>query len=100
MLDRSIPTREALDHSILISEVKDMNSDVFRALKAFLSKKNFEPCLPAQFKQFSRKKNYIDFDFLFATFSLLRFFFKLKFIRIPFFLSSHTHSYLLIFFEV
>jgi hypothetical protein len=29
MLDRSIPTREALVHSIPISEVKDMKSDVF-----------------------------------------------------------------------
>jgi hypothetical protein len=45
MLDRSIPTREALVHSIPISEVKDMKSDVLQALKAFLSKKNFEPCL-------------------------------------------------------
>jgi hypothetical protein len=40
MLDRSIPTREALVHSILINEVKDMKSDVLRALKGFLSKKN------------------------------------------------------------
>jgi hypothetical protein len=48
MLDRSIPTREALVHSIPISEVKDMKSDVLQALKAFLSKKNFEPCLRAQ----------------------------------------------------
>jgi hypothetical protein len=39
MLDRSIPTREALVHSIPISEVKDMTSDVLRALKAFLSRK-------------------------------------------------------------
>jgi hypothetical protein len=46
MLDRSIPTREALVHSIPISEVK---SDVLQALKASLSKKNFEPCLRAQF---------------------------------------------------
>jgi hypothetical protein len=37
MLDRSIPTRKALDQSILISEVKDMESDVLRALKASLS---------------------------------------------------------------
>jgi hypothetical protein len=36
MLDRSIPTREALVHSIPISEVKDMKSDVLRALKGFL----------------------------------------------------------------
>jgi hypothetical protein len=49
MLDRSIPTREALVHSILISEVKDMKSDVLRALKASHSKKNFEPCLWTQF---------------------------------------------------
>jgi hypothetical protein len=34
MLDRSIHTREALVHSIPISEVKDMKSDVLRALKA------------------------------------------------------------------
>jgi hypothetical protein len=39
MLDRSIPTRKALVHSILISEVKDMKSDVLRALKASLSEK-------------------------------------------------------------
>jgi hypothetical protein len=39
MLDRTIPTRKALVHSIPISEVKDMKSDVLRALKASLSKK-------------------------------------------------------------
>jgi hypothetical protein len=49
MLDRSIPTKEALVHSIPISEVKDMKSDVLQALKGSLSKKNFEPCLRAQF---------------------------------------------------
>jgi hypothetical protein len=49
MLDRSIPTREALVHSIPISEVKDMKSDVLRAVKASYSKKNFEPCFQAQF---------------------------------------------------
>jgi hypothetical protein len=49
MLDRSIPTRKALVHSIPISEVKDMKSDVLRVLKASLSKKNFEPCLRAHF---------------------------------------------------
>jgi hypothetical protein len=32
MLNRSIHTREALVHSILISEVKDMTIDVLRAL--------------------------------------------------------------------
>jgi hypothetical protein len=39
MLDRSIPTKEALVHSIPINEVKDMKSDVLRAPKASLSKK-------------------------------------------------------------
>jgi hypothetical protein len=49
MLDRSIPTREALVHSIPISEVKDIKSDVLRALTASLSEKNFEPHLQPQF---------------------------------------------------
>jgi hypothetical protein len=39
MLDMSIPTRKALVHSILISEVKVMKSDVLRALKASLYEK-------------------------------------------------------------
>jgi hypothetical protein len=49
MVDRSKHTRKALIHSILISEVRDMKSDVLHALKGFLSEKNFEPCLRAQF---------------------------------------------------
>jgi hypothetical protein len=39
MLDRSIPTRKTVVHSIPISIVKDMKSDVLRALKASLSEK-------------------------------------------------------------
>jgi surfactin synthase thioesterase subunit len=39
MLDRSIPTRKALVHSIPINVVKDMTNDVLRALKASLSEK-------------------------------------------------------------
>jgi hypothetical protein len=39
MLDRPIPTTKALVHSIPISEVKDIKSDVLRALKASLSEK-------------------------------------------------------------
>jgi hypothetical protein len=39
MLGRSIPIREALVHSIPISEVKDMTSDLLQALKASLSRK-------------------------------------------------------------
>jgi hypothetical protein len=71
MVDRSIPTREVLVHSIPIGEVKDMKSDVLRVLKGFLFEKNFEPCLQAQFEQFYRKKNCIDFEFLPATFPQL-----------------------------
>jgi hypothetical protein len=39
MLDRSMTTREVLVHSIPISEVKDMKSDVLRAPKASFSEK-------------------------------------------------------------
>jgi hypothetical protein len=39
MLDRSIHTRKALVHFIPISEVKDMKSNVLRALKESLSEK-------------------------------------------------------------
>jgi hypothetical protein len=39
MLDRSIRTRKALVHSIPISEVIDMKSEVLQALKASLSGK-------------------------------------------------------------
>jgi hypothetical protein len=45
MLNRSIPIREALVHSIPISEVKDMKSDVLWALMASLSEKKIEPYL-------------------------------------------------------
>jgi hypothetical protein len=56
-----------LVHSIPISEVKDMKSDVLRALKASHFEKRFEPCLQAQFLKIPRKKNCIDFEFLSAT---------------------------------
>jgi hypothetical protein len=39
MLDKVIPTREALVHSILISKVKDMQSDVLLAIEAFHSER-------------------------------------------------------------
>jgi hypothetical protein len=39
MADKSIRTRKALVHSIPISEVKDMKSDVLRALNGSHSKK-------------------------------------------------------------
>jgi hypothetical protein len=97
MLDRTIPTREALIHSILISEVKDMKSDVLRALKAFLSEKKLWTLFADSILKFSRKKNCMDFGFLSATFPPLGFLKNWNLLAIPFFLSSHTHSYLLIF---
>jgi hypothetical protein len=39
MVERSLRTRKALVHSIPISEVKDMKSDVLWALKGSLSVK-------------------------------------------------------------
>jgi hypothetical protein len=57
MLNRSIPTREALVHSIPISEVKDMKSDVLLALKASLSiKKNLDLVCGFNFNNFQERK--------------------------------------------
>jgi hypothetical protein len=57
MLDRSIPTREALVYFIPISEVKDMKSDVLRALKASLSeKKPLNLVCKLNFNNFKEKK--------------------------------------------
>jgi hypothetical protein len=57
MLDRSIPTRDALVHSIPISEVKDMKSNVLRALKAFLSgKKTWNLVCRLNFNNFQERK--------------------------------------------
>jgi hypothetical protein len=95
MLDRSIPTREALVYSIPISEVKDMKSDVLWALKASLSKKKPWTLFAGSILTISRKKNCIDFKTLSATFPPLGFK-KLKFVSNSVFLSSHTHLYLLI----
>jgi hypothetical protein len=61
MLDRYIPTREALVHSIPISEVKDMKSDVLQALKASLWKnimeKNFETLFGGSILTIFKKEN-------------------------------------------
>jgi hypothetical protein len=46
MLNRSIPTKEALVHSIPIGEVKNMISDVLRALKASLFEKKLGTLFP------------------------------------------------------
>jgi hypothetical protein len=57
MLDRSIPTREALIHSILISEVKNMISDVLRALNASLfEKRTLNLVCRLNFNKFQGKK--------------------------------------------
>jgi hypothetical protein len=57
MLDRSIPTRKALVHSIPISEVKDMKNDVLRALKGSLSeKKTLNLVCGLNFNNFQKRK--------------------------------------------
>jgi hypothetical protein len=68
MLDRSIPTREALVHSIPICEVKDMKSDVLRALKAFHSEKKLWTLFACSILIIFKEKKCIDFEFLHATF--------------------------------
>jgi hypothetical protein len=56
MLDRSVLTRKALIHSIPISEVKDMKSDVLRALKAPLfGKKTLNLVRRLNFNNFQEK---------------------------------------------
>jgi hypothetical protein len=52
MLDRSIPKRDALVHSIPISEVKGMKSDLLRALKASPSKKTLNLVWRLKFNNF------------------------------------------------
>jgi hypothetical protein len=57
MLDRSIPTREALVHSIPINEVKDMTSDVLQALKASLfEEKTLNLVCGLNFNNFQERK--------------------------------------------
>jgi hypothetical protein len=57
MLDRSIPVREALVHSIPISEVKDMKSDVLQALKAsHFEKKTLNLVCGLNFNNFQERK--------------------------------------------
>jgi hypothetical protein len=56
MVDRSICTRKALVHSIPISEVKDMKSDVLHALKGFLSKKTLNLVCQLNFNNSQERK--------------------------------------------
>ena len=66
MLDRSIPTREALVHSILVGEVKDMKSDVL--LKAFLSKKTLNIVCRLNFNNFQKRKSAYTLNFFMQHF--------------------------------
>jgi hypothetical protein len=68
MLDRSIPTREALVHSIPITEVKDMKSNVLQALKAIHSEKKALNLVCWLNLNNFQERNCIDFEFLSATF--------------------------------
>jgi hypothetical protein len=80
MLDRSIPTREALVHSIPISEGKDMKSDVLWALKAFHFEKKLWTLFASSILKKFKTKNCLDFEFLSATFPPL----GLTFFKNPF----------------
>jgi hypothetical protein len=100
MLDRSIPTREALVYFIPISEVKDMKSDVLRALKASLSEKKLWTLFASLILTILKKKNCIDFEFLYATFLLLGLEKNWNSLAIPFFFPPHTHSYFWFFWSI
>jgi hypothetical protein len=68
MLDSSIPITEALVHSIPISEVKDMKSDVLMGTQGIsFWKKTLNLICGLNFNNFQETKNCIDFEFLFAT---------------------------------
>jgi hypothetical protein len=56
MLDRSIPTREALVHSILISEVKDMKSEVLWAKGIFFLNETLNLVCRLKFNNFQERK--------------------------------------------
>jgi hypothetical protein len=84
MLDRSIPTREALVYSNPISKVKDMKSDVLLALKASLSKKKlrtlFEGSILTIFKKEKLHRLGISF-FNISTIGINIFKIYMKFVR-------------------
>jgi hypothetical protein len=68
MLDRSIPTKEALVHSIPIREVKDMTSDVLRAVKASFLKKTLNLVCKLNFNNFQERKIACTLDFFIQHF--------------------------------
>jgi hypothetical protein len=56
MLDRSISTREALVHSIPISEMKDIKSDLLRALNASHFEKTLNLVCGLNYNNFQERK--------------------------------------------
>ena len=58
-------------HSILMSEVKGMGSQILRALGKTRNKKEFEVSSCIQFQQFSRKEIWKGFRLIAITFSPL-----------------------------
>ena len=95
MLDRFIATREALVHSIPISEVKDMKSDVLHALKGFLFEKKLWTLFAGSFLTIFKKEKlhrFWNFFYNISTIGIKNIYWNL--LAIPIFLSSHTHSYL------
>jgi hypothetical protein len=96
MLERSIPTREALVHSIPISEVKDMKSDVLRALKAFFSYKKLWTLFAGSILTIFKKEKLHRLLISLCNISTIGIKKNWTLLAIPFFLLSHIHSYLMI----
>jgi hypothetical protein len=71
MLDRSIPTREALVHSIPTNEVIDMKSDVLRALKAFLSEKKVRTLFASSILTIFKKNKFHRLRIYFCNISIV-----------------------------
>jgi hypothetical protein len=96
MLDRSIPTRKALVHSIPISEVKDMKTDVLRALKGSLSGKKLWTLFAGSILTIFKKEKLHRLWISWCNISTVGIKKNQDSLTIHFFLSSHIHSYLLI----
>ena len=94
MVDRSIHTRKALVHSIPISEVKDMKSDVLQALKASLSEKKLWTLFAGSILTIFKKEKLHRLWISSCNISTIGIIFFWNLSAIPFLLSSHTHSYL------
>jgi hypothetical protein len=96
MLDLSTAIREALVHSIPISEVKNMKTDVLRAMKGSLSGIKLWTLFVGSILTIFKKEKLHRLWNSFCNISAFGINKNWSLLAILFFLSSHTHSYLLI----